>query len=212
MSTKLSPQESRQIRNKLKREILQEIYDLLNGKDIIASAPLPTRNGEELYFMELRNDGYFNFSTYNREKHPIVSLTQKGRDEVENKFPTFSDSSSIQIDEEIFIRSFTNLEDYHIRTLEDLRKFEKTFKGMEQGIRDLKEQLTDISLKMDESELRKEIDSLRDALDPMHITGSFVHLYRLWQNPKYEPFRNFLAKKIPLLEDTMESMPVKGLL
>ena len=213
MEERLDPKTVRRERIKKMKSLLEKFWQIGQGK---SNVPFPfNSDGDQEkaeIFQELSIRGFV------RPMVPIPgepvkhTLTIKGKDEVESGFPTLSEATSIQIDEEVFIRSFTNLEDYHIRTLEDLRNFEKTFKGMEQGMRGLKELLTDISLKMDESELRKEIDSLRDALDPMHITGSFVHLYRLWQNPKSEPLRKFLAEKIPQLEDTMESMPVKGLM
>ena len=212
MEERLDPKKVRRERNDKMKSLLGELWQIGRGKP---NTYFPYNSGGEEedaeVFQELVKNDFVKPTIPTSGESAKYLLTEKGRDEVEREFPTLSEAASIQIDEEIFIRSFTNLEDYHIRTLEDLRNFEKTFKGMELRMRGLKEQLTDISLKMDESELRKEIDSLHNALDPTHITSSFVHLYRLWQSPKSEPLRKFLAEKIPQLENTMESMPVKGL-
>ena len=196
--------------NEVLMESLRDVYHLTNG--VISTLFLPHElnldEGDPI-LKHLKQIGYVRPSVGAKIG---LNITLKGKREVENDFPTLTDSTSKHIDKKTFIHSFANLEDYHIQTLEDLRKFEKTFKGMEQGIRDLKEQLTDISLKMDESDLQKEIDSLLVALDPTHITSSLIHLYRLWQNPNSKPLWKFLAVKIPLLEDTVKAMPVKGLM
>lgn len=214
MTSPIDPGSIRRERNRKLRDLLDLFYEKVKGKcKEIVTFENPIEGETRELFNELMHDGFIN----NASPDPIAGkqvyyLTREGREEVERVFPSYSETHTLNIDADIFLNKFTNLENYHIKTLEDLREFEKTYKSLEQGIRDLKEQLTDISMKMDTSDMRKEIDSLLVALDPTHITSSLIHLYRLWQNPKSEPLRRFLAKKVPLLENTMETMPVKGLM
>jgi len=149
---------------------------------------------------ELIRNGYVHHTTHDNEGRKIIDLLEKGRDEVEAGFPTFSDSPSITIDKESFKLKIDELKHINDEELAILRNLEKSYKSTVRRFEDFKEMLTDVSFDIKESEYKAIIDRIL-SIDPTNLARFAKGVVEFVNHPKYEELvEKYIGEKpVPLI-------------